>query len=96
MCEGLELPWDYILLMILIYTAYDIFCINEFPPPPPRPSLPPHAYFFNPKTRPQSRLVLKCEGSCFLPSMVQPSCCQDLLELPGPDKEDNQNSGLVL
>lgn len=33
--------------------GYDIFCINEFP----RPSLPPHT-FFNPMTRPQSRLVL--------------------------------------
>lgn len=42
MCEGLELPRDYILLMILIYTAYDIFCINEFPPAPF--SLPPHVF----------------------------------------------------
>lgn len=33
--EGLEPPWDYILLMVLIYMAYDIFCINEaslYPP----------------------------------------------------------------
>lgn len=41
MCEGLELPWDYLLFMILIYTAYDISCINEIPP-----SLPATTYSF--------------------------------------------------
>lgn len=35
--EGLEPPWDYTLLMVLIYMAYNIFCINEailYPSPP--------------------------------------------------------------
>lgn len=35
-CEGLELLWDYILLMILIYMAYDIFYTPEISPIPPR------------------------------------------------------------
>lgn len=40
--EGLELLWDYILLMVLIYMAYDIFCINEVSPLP----LPTNTYTF--------------------------------------------------
>lgn len=35
--EGLEPPWNYTLLMVLIYMAYNIFCINEailYPSPP--------------------------------------------------------------
>lgn len=36
MCEGLELLWDYVLLMILIYMAHDIFYINEISPIPPQ------------------------------------------------------------
>lgn len=36
MCEGLELLWDYVLLMILIYMAYDIFYIKEISPIPPQ------------------------------------------------------------
>lgn len=54
MCEGLALPWDCILLMVLIYMAYDISYINETP----HPSLPSHSHFLNSTTRPQSKLVL--------------------------------------
>lgn len=62
MREGLELPWDYLLFMILIYTAYDISCIIEISP---RPSLPPHTVL-NPMTRPP-RLVLNVLRGTALP-----------------------------
>lgn len=83
MCEGLELPWDCILFMILIYMAYDILYINEI-----SPSLPATAYTFsNPVSRPV-KAVSGRRAAVSLSSLVQPSCCQDLLELPGPEEGD--------
>lgn len=73
MCEGLELSWDYILLMILIYMAYNIFYMEI---PPSLPATTTYT-FLNPMTRPQSRLFLAVKASCL------PVLCGTALLLPG-------------
>lgn len=73
MCEGLELPQDCILLMILIYMAYDIFYINKISPL--CPSLPPHT-FFKPMTKPQSRLFFNVNSYFLSPKVPALLSCQ--------------------
>ena len=91
MCEGLELPWDYILLMILIYMAYDVFYINKIPPL----TLPATTYtFFNPMTRPQSRLFLNVRAAVSRTPMV-PALLLPGPELPGPEEGDTPHSGVL-
>lgn len=86
MCERLELPWDYFLFVILIYTAYDTSCINEIPP-----SLPAATSTFES----HDQAAAAAAGSERAPWHSLPLSCQDPPELPGPEA-DNQNSRLVL